>query len=225
MRHSWNLSPKEAVELQKKLREHISLSPLHKEIRTIAGADVSSNRFSKTLYAGIIVLSYPHFKELDHAVIEMEATMPYIPGLLSFREIPALMKAWDKLKTKPDVLMVDGHGICHPRRLGIATHIGLLLDIPTIGAAKSLLTGTYEELGIEAGSLSYIRDKWNKEEIIGAALRSKACSLPIIISPGNNIRLKESIEIVQESLRGYRLPEPTKKAHELVNTYRKSRLR
>lgn len=212
MRNDWKYTPKEAIELQKQLRERIVLKKLEKPIETIAGVDVSSNRFSKTLYAGFVTLSYPDFTELDHAVICMDATMPYIPGLLSFREIPALMKAWEKLKVKPDLLMVDGQGICHPRRLGIATHLGLLLDMPTIGVAKSKLYGTIVGTGI-------IDPK--NEEIIGNVLQSKARSNPLIISPGNLITLNESMRIVQKSLKGYRLPEPTRLAHQLVNRYRK----
>ncbi len=222
LKHKWNISPKEAVALQKELRGAIKLTSLTKPIKLIAGVDVSSNRFSNTLYAGIIILSFPELKVIDSAVAKTEATMPYIPGLLSFREIPALLEAWEKLKTKPDLLMVDGQGIAHPRRLGIATHFGLIIDKPTIGCAKSILYGNSKEPGLVPGSLSPLTDRYDPTEIIGTLLRSKARSKPLIISPGNGITLDESVAIVRECLRGYRLPEPTRLAHELVNHYRQS---
>src|SRR5258708_6913318 len=141
--HAWDVSPREAIEIQQKLRSSISLKPLDKKIKTIAGADVSLNMFGSDLYAGIIVLSYPDLREIDYGLVKMEAHFPYIPGLLSFREIPALLKAWERLKIRPDIIMVDGQGIAHPRRLGIASHFGVITNTPIIGAAKSVLTGSY----------------------------------------------------------------------------------
>jgi len=214
------LTPKEAIELQKKLRDQIKLVSLTSQPKLIGGCDVSMNRFAKEGFAGFVTLSYETLEVVDHAVVKDSIPFPYIPGLLSFREIPMLLKSWKKLKTKPDVLVVDGVGIAHPRRLGIASHLGLELDIPTIGCAKSVLYGTYAEPGKQPGSISYMYDKVNKTEVIGAALRTRANIRPIFISPGHKITLEESIAIVAKCAGKYRIPEPTRLAHETVNEYR-----
>jgi deoxyribonuclease V len=216
----WNVTPKEAVELQKTLRDQIRLVPLREEPKLVGGCDVSMNRFTKEGFAGFVTLSYETLEVEDHAVAKEAIPFPYIPGLLSFREIPMLLAAWKKLKTKPDVLLVDGVGIAHPRRLGIATHLGLVLDIPTIGCAKSVLYGTYTEPANTPGSVSYMYDRVNKTEVIGAALRTRRNIRPIFISPGHKITLEESIAIAGKCVRKYRLPEPTRLAHETVNEYR-----
>ena len=140
----WDLSPREAIARQKELRDRVRLAPLAREPRTVGGCDVSMERFGTQGFAGFVVLSYPECSILDHAVVERPLAFPYIPGLLSFREIPLLLDAWNELKTKPDVLVADGQGIAHPRRMGIATHLGLELGIPAIGCAKSVLTGIYD---------------------------------------------------------------------------------
>ena len=223
-----NLTPKEAVELQKKLREKINLTQLKKKIKYIGGCDVSMNLFASEGFAGFIVLDFEagdnFMKKINESVVQDKVTFPYIPGLLSFREIPMLLKAWEKLKNNlkilPDVLVVDGVGIAHPRRMGIATHLGLILKIPTIGCAKSVLTGEYKEPENTPGAVSLIYDKYNKKEILGAAIRSKQNVKPIFISPGNLITLEESIEIIKKCLLKHRLPEPTRIAHNTVNEYR-----
>lgn len=220
--HDWDVSPKNAIEIQNHIREQVRLIPLGKNIRTIAGADVSLNRFSHTLYAGIIVLSYPDLRVIDHACVMMETNFPYIPGLLSFREIPGLLKCWEKLETKPDVVMVDGQGIAHPRRLGIAAHFGVLIDTPTVGCAKSILTGVHESVE-RAGASTPLLDRKTGEPI-GVVLKSKDRSNPLIISPGHLMTIKDSLEIVKTCLRGYRLPEPTRLAHELVNRFRRGEM-
>ncbi len=213
----------EARKLQQELRACINLSPLGKNVETIAGVDISSNRFSNVLYAGWIVLSYPSLEVIDQSLIKSETKFPYVPGYLSFREIPALLQAYEKLQTKPDVTMVDGQGIAHPRRLGIAVHLGLVLDIATFGCAKSRLYGVGDEPGEEAGSISYMHDPKNKE-VIAAYIRTKDRANPVIISPGNKITLEESLEITRASVRGYRIPEPTRRAHELVNKFRRGEI-
>jgi deoxyribonuclease V len=223
MRFPTNVTFKEARKLQEDLRACVYLQPLGQEPQTIAGVDVSMNRFSNVLYAGWTVLSYPDFIEIDRALAETTTKFPYVAGFLSFREIRALLEAWDKLKTKPDVTMVDGQGIAHPRHLGIATHLGLALDIPTFGCAKSLLYGVGEEPGEEAGSISYMHDPKDRE-IIGAYLRTKDRVKPVIISPGNKITLDESLDIARTCARGYRIPEPTRRAHELVNMFRRGEI-
>jgi deoxyribonuclease V len=214
------VTPKEAVALQKKLRDEVKLVPLAHPPTSVGGCDVSMNRFAKEGFAGFVTLTYPELELIDHAVVKDVIPFPYVPGLLSFREIPMLMKAWEKLVTKPDVLLVDGIGIAHPRRLGIASHLGLVLDMPTIGCAKSVLTGTYEEPGTEPEDFSYLRDTRNASEIIGAAVRTKHNVKPVFISPGHLITLSESIELVLACVRKHRLPEPTRLAHNTVNEYR-----
>ncbi len=218
--HSWAVTPKEAIEIQKRLREEVRLVRLTKPVEYIGGADVSMNLFSKFGFAGFVTLSFKSLAVVDHAVVKDDIKFPYIPGLLSFREIPMLLKAWKRLKTKPDVIIVDGVGIAHPRRLGIATHLGLILGVPTIGCSKNLLMGTYEEPRNEPGSLSRIYDKFNKDEIIGAALRTKRNVKPVFVSPGHLITLEESIGIVKKSVMKHRLPEPTRQAHDAVNECR-----
>lgn len=218
--YRFDLSPKEAVALQKELASQVKLVPLTHPPTLVGGCDVSMNRFAKEGFAGFVTLSYPALTLLDHAVVKSTIPFPYVPGLLSFREIPMLLKAWEKLETKPDVLLVDGIGIAHPRRLGIASHLGLVLDIPTIGCAKSVLTGVYEEPALEAGSVSYLYDRKDPTEVIGAVVRTKHKVKPMFISAGHKITLEEAIALVQSCIRGYRLPEPTRFAHNTVNEYR-----
>lgn len=220
MKTNWNVTPKEAVEFQKKLREQIKLVPLKKEIKYIAGADVSMNLFSVDGFAGFVTLTYPELEVMDHSVVKEKINFPYIPGLLSFREIPMLLNAWEKLKKKPDLIIVDGVGIAHPRRTGIATHLGIVLGVPTIGVSKSVLTGEYKEPHDEPGSISYMYDK-NTNEVIGTALRTKKGVKPVFISPGHLITLEESIHIVKSCIRKHRVPETTRMAHNAVNEYRR----
>ncbi len=212
-----SLSPAQAIELQNGLRKQIRIEPLEKQIQTIAGADISFNKYEETVYADIIVLSFPDLQEVAKATVISRTSFPYIPGLLSFREVPSLLKAWNQLKTKPDLMVLDGQGIAHPRRMGIATHFGLVTDTPAIGCAKSLLTGKFEALAEAAGSESLIFDG---EEVIGAALRTKNKVNPVFISPGHRITLQQSLEIIKRCVAGYRIPEPTRKAHLLVNQVR-----
>lgn len=218
-KYRWDVTPKEAVALQKELREAITLAPLTKKPKLIGGCDVSMNRFAKEGFAGFVTLDAQTLRLVDHAVVQKEIPFPYIPGLLSFREIPMLMDAWEKLKTKPDVLVADGVGIAHPRRLGIATHLGLLLNIPTLGCAKSVLVGKYKEPKDQFGAYEYMYDP-KTNEILGAVLRTKVGVKPVFISPGHLITLEESLELVRTCVVKHRLPEPTRLAHNIVNEYR-----
>jgi deoxyribonuclease V len=220
----WNLTPKEAIALQKQLREEVQLVPLKSTPKLIGGCDVSMNMFAKDGFAGCVVLDAHTLQMVDHAVVHVPITFPYIPGLLSFREIPMLLQAWKKLKQKPDVVVVDGVGYAHPRRMGIATHLGLELGVPTIGCAKSILTGVHEELGEDVGDVSYLRDL-KTGEVLGAALRTKRGVKPVYVSPGHLITLEESLDIIKNSVRKHRLPEPTRLAHKTVNEHRLASLR
>jgi len=212
-----SLTPAQAIAYQHLLRKQINIIPLDKPIEVIAGADISFNKYSDIVYAGIVLFSYPDLKIIGQSTAISKTTFPYISGLLAFREVPALLDAWNKLTDKPDVLVLDGQGIAHERRLGIATHFGLITHTPTIGSAKSRLTGKYEEPGDEQFAQSPMYDKG---ELIGIALRSKKKCNPIYISPGNMVSIEQSVEIIKNCIRGYRIPEPTRQAHLLVNKIR-----
>ena len=216
--HSWDLSPQQAVELQRELREQIRLEPLSAPPHRIGGADISFNLYSDVFYAAIVILDYTSLEVLETAYHTETVTFPYIPGLLSFREIPTLLKAWAKLKQKPDVTIVDGHGIAHPRRMGIATHFGLVTGSPTLGCAKKILTGKVGPLAEEPGSISKIEDHG---ELLGYALRSRKRSNPVYISPGHLLDQEGALDIARHCLRGYKLPEPTRLAHQTVNAFRR----
>ncbi len=217
--HAWDLSPKDAIALQKELRTQVRIEPLSSTPRLIGGCDVSMNRFAKEGFAGFVTLSYPDLEPRDHSVVHAKIPFPYVPGLLSFREIPMLLGAWNALPEKPEVLLVDGIGIAHPRRLGIASHLGLVLDLPTIGCAKSVLTGHYEEPGNEPGAQAPLVDS-RTGEVIGAAVRTKRNVKPMFISAGHRITLEEAVALVLSCVRKHRLPEPTRAAHLAVNAYR-----
>jgi deoxyribonuclease V len=216
---SGTLTPAEATALQKRLAKKVRIRPIEKNIRTIAGADVSLERFGTELFAGIVLFSYPDLTPICSAMAKMPMEFPYIPGLLSFREIPGLLECLKKLPGLPDLIMVDGQGIAHPRRLGIATHLSLATGIPTVGVAKSRLYGQFKEPKT-VGAAEPITDPKTGEQL-GWAFKSKERSKPLLVSPGHDISLEESLDIVKNCLRGYRLPEPTRKAHELVNKFRK----
>jgi len=212
-----SLTPAQAVACQHELRRQIQIKPLDKPIRTIAGADISFNKYSEVVYAGIVVFKYPEMTIIGSATAISRTSFPYVSGLLAFREVPALLEAWNKLEQKPDVLILDGQGIAHERRTGIATHFGLVANIPTIGSAKSRLYGKYEEPTNEAFAQSPMYDKG---ELIGMAIRSKKNCNPIYVSPGNLISMEQSVEVIKNCIRGYRIPEPTRQAHLLVNKIR-----
>jgi deoxyribonuclease V len=216
--HDWTVSPAEAVALQQQLRSQIRIEPLAEPPKTIAGCDISFNKFEETVYAGIVVLRLDTLETNEEAGVISTAPFPYIPGLLSFREIPSLLQAWARLKTEPDVVMFDGHGIAHPRRIGIASHAGLFLNRPTFGCGKSVLVGKYNEPAPERGSWSPMT---HYGEVIGAALRTKNKVNPVYISPGHLIDLETAISLTLQCDGKYRLPEPTRRAHNLVNALRK----
>lgn len=215
--HDWKLTPREAIELQKELRARVVTQPWTGVIKTVAGADISFNKFSSTIYAGIVVLKLPALEVIEEVGIVTETLFPYVPGLLSFREAPAVLEAWEKLKTTPDAVLFDGQGIAHPRRIGIASHVGLLLDRPTVGCAKSVLVGKYEDPPEERGSWTPLVDRG---ETVGAALRTKTRVGPIFVSAGDKIDLDGAIALTLRADGGYRQPEPTRRAHLLVNELR-----
>lgn len=216
--HRWDLTPTEAIELQQQLRNKVKLEAYTEPIRYIAGADISFNRGEDTVYVGMVVLKYPELTEVDRALLIDRATFPYIPGLLSFRETPLLLKAWEKLRIKPDVIVADGHGLAHMRRFGVACHLGLLTDTAAIGCAKKILVGTHATLGEEKNSFEYIEDRG---EVIGAVLRTRKKVKPVYISVGHKMLLNQAVTIMQHCAVNYRIPEPTRQAHLLVNELRR----
>lgn len=212
------ITPKAAIEKQNKQRECILIQSLQKEIQTIAGADISFNRGSDILHAGFVVLRLPDLSVAARSLATETVNFPYIPGLLAFREIPALMKAWNQLKRKPDVVIVDGHGIAHPRRMGIASQFGVAVDHPTIGCAKNILTGTHADLDQARGSFEYIMER---DQRIGMAYRSRKKVNPVYISPGHKVSFEDSRVLFEQCLTGYKLPETTRQAHAAVNKLRR----
>jgi deoxyribonuclease V len=216
--HEWGLTPREAVELQKQLRARVLVEPLAREVKTIAGCDISFNKYDPTIYAGIVVLRLPSLEVVEEVGVVSQTKFPYVPGLLSFRETPSLLEAWELLKAEPDAVMFDGQGLAHPRRVGIASHVGLMIGRPTLGCAKSVLVGKYEEPAEERGSWTPLVDKG---ETVGAAVRTKTRVQPVFVSPGHFIDLDASIDLVLRTDGGYRQPEPTRRAHLLVNALRR----
>jgi deoxyribonuclease V len=210
--HEWSLEQEEAKALQRELAKRVVREDRLDEVRHITGVDMAINEVNGMARAAVVMLSYPALEIVEQHVFEEPVRMPYIPGLLSFREIPCILGAFDLLKQQPELVMVDGQGIAHPRRLGIASHLGLWLDLPTIGCAKSILTGHHGPLSEEVGSWVPLEAD---REVIGAVLRTRARVKPMIISLGHRISLETSLRYVLACARGYRLPEPTRLADKL----------
>ena len=213
--HAWNLSQEEARALQNELTKRvIREDQLEEPVQLVAGVDMAINENNGMARAAVVLLSYPEMEVVERHIYEEPIRMPYIPGLLSFREAPCVLGAFQQLRQHPQLVMVDGAGIAHPRRIGIASHLGLWLDLPTIGCAKSILTGRYDttKLGEEAGSWEPLV---SNKETIGAAVRTRTRVNPMIISLGHRISLATSIDYVLKCARGYRLPEPTRQADKL----------
>jgi deoxyribonuclease V len=216
--HSWDLTTAEARDLQLKLAAQVDAKCPLKAYETIAGADVSYDRYAKWLHAAVVVLRAGTFEVLDRSGVLAEARFPYVPGLLTFREAPAVIEAFRKLSVRPDVIICDGQGIAHPRRMGLAAHLGLFLGIPTIGCAKSWFFGEYEEPGVERGDWSPLTDQG---ETIGAVLRTRSRVKPLFVSSGHLCDLKSAIEIVLVTSPTYRQPITTRLAHQYVNDLRR----
>ncbi|MCW8839904.1 MAG: deoxyribonuclease V [Gammaproteobacteria bacterium] len=212
--HPWDLSPKEAIALQRQLRAHLRIEDDLGEVRTVAGVDVGFEQNNTITRAAVAVLDYPSLQLRESAIARQPTRFPYIPGLLSFREIPAVLEALEQLSELPDLLLCDGQGIAHPRRLGIASHLGLLIDRPTIGVGKSRLIGTHDEPGREKGQWVPLSDKG---EVIGCVLRTRTGVKPLYISPGHRMGLDSAREWVVRCLTRYRLPETTRWAHRLAS--------
>ena len=218
--YPWNITTQEAARIQKKLAKKVQHKGSHKPLRTVAGADISFTRNSLVAYAGAVVMSYPDLQLIEKFTLKGKLSFPYIPGFLSFREAPILIGLFAKIKTRLDLIFFDGQGLAHPRRFGLACHMGLILDRPAIGCAKSRLTGFYDEPGINKGDKSFLVDE--NQETIGAVLRSKNACKPIFISIGHKIDLETALHRTHQCTFHYRIPEPVRQAHNLVNRFRKA---
>lgn len=228
--HDWNLTPREAIALQRRLAGRVERADRLAPVRHIAGVDIGFEQRGEITRAAVVVLAWPPGKlgefepealegalETVEQVVHREPTrMPYIPGLLSFREVPATLAAFDKLTVWPELVMVDGQGIAHPRRLGVASHLGLWLDLPTIGVAKSRLCGRHGEPGPARGDWTPLIDGPD-DEVIGAVLRSRGGVKPIFVSPGHRVSLPSALDWVTACLRRTKLPEPTRLADRLAS--------
>jgi deoxyribonuclease V len=212
--HPWTLTPKQAIQLQTELQKKLVLQNSFKKIKLIAGCDLALDPRKNIGFGGVVVYSWPDLKLVENKFAAKQLTFPYIPGLLSFREIPVLIEALTLLKTEPDLFIFDGQGIAHPRGLGIAAHMGLLLNKPSIGCGKSKLYGLYQEPGPKSGDQAPLHSKTG--EFIGSVLRTKVGCNPVFISPGNHIDLQTSVEIILKCLDGYRIPKPTREADYFV---------
>jgi deoxyribonuclease V len=217
--HSWDVTYEEAVSLQNTLKKQLILHDGVKigQLHIIAGADISYGRNSDLFFAAVVVLSYPDMEPIEEAHAIEKVSFPYIPGMLSFREGPVLLKAFENLQRTPDIVIFDGQGIAHPRGVGLAAHLGLFLDIPAIGCAKSRLCGEHREPGPLPGDHE---DLLHQGQVIGSVLRTKTRVRPVFVSPGHRISMERSREITLECCRGYRLPEPVRQAHLAVNRLR-----
>jgi deoxyribonuclease V len=217
--HDWDVTPQQAVALQHSLRERLVLrAPSGLKVSRVAGADISTERGNDTGYGGFVVLDALSLTPVARQGAAVTLRFPYVPGLLSFRELPVLAEAWKQLKPVPDLLVFDGQGIAHPRRLGLACHGGLLFGVPSIGCAKSLLVGSHGPLGEERGATTEIR---HRGEVVGMAVRTRKGVSPVYVSPGHLMDLPTAVEWVLRLSPRYREPETTRHAHRLVNALRR----
>jgi deoxyribonuclease V len=212
--HSWTLDPAQAIRIQATLRERLSLQWDGRAVSTIGGVDIGLE--GDIARAAIVVLRYPDLAPLEGVTADAPLVFPYIPGLLSFREGPAILAAWEKLQTRPDLVMFDGQGIAHPRGLGIASQMGLWLERPSIGVAKSRLYGRHSAPGLKRGEWAELHDERDPKKIIGAVVRTREGINPVYVSPGHLIDLPTCIEFVLGCCGKYRLPEPTRWAHRVA---------
>jgi deoxyribonuclease V len=216
----WDITPSEAVELQRQLRERVvPRPPPGLKVECVAGADISTEKGRDTGFGGIVVLDAATLAPVAQATAAVKLGFPYVPGLLSFRELPIVAAAWGRLSVRPDVLIFDGQGTAHPRRMGIACHGGLLFGVPSVGCAKSLLVGTYGKLREARGSTAPLT---HRGEVVGMAVRTRKGVQPVYVSPGHLMDLPTAVELVLKASPKYREPETTRHAHRLVNAFRRA---
>lgn len=217
--HPWTDDPREAEEIQDRFRTLVSLKPERTNFRLVGGADVAYSKKDNMAFATIVVLKVPEMELVEKVRAQANVTFPFMPGFFYFREGPVLTKALSRLKIVPDGFVFDGHGICHPKGIGLASHMGLLLDMPTIGCAKKLLCGEVGELGSDVGETAPI---FYGNQEVGRAVRSRESVKPLYISPGHKIDVETAVKTILDLLRGYRLPEPLRLAHVMANKQRRN---
>jgi deoxyribonuclease V len=217
--HAWDLTPKEAVALQARLRSRVERADRIGEVRRVAGVDVGFEQDGRVTRAAVAVLDYPGLALADQAVARVATRFPYVPGLLSFREIPAVLAAFERLRAPPDLILYDGQGIAHPRRFGIASHLGLVLDCPSIGVAKTRLIGAHRTPPDRRGAWTPLLDtgEGDSAETIGAVLRTRKGVKPLYVSIGHRVSLATAVRWTMACCTGYRLPETTRWAHRLAS--------
>jgi deoxyribonuclease V len=212
--HRWDVTPEEGIDIQSQLRHQVILEDQLLLLRTVAGIDVGFESGGTITRAVVVVLSFPELLVQEQVMALRPTTFPYVPGLLSFREVPAVLDAFDKLTILPDLILCDGQGIAHPRRFGIACHLGLIWDIPSIGVAKSRLVGKHAQVGeIRGARQPLIED----EEVIGFVLRTRSGVKPVYVSPGHRVSMETSVDVVLRCTFNFRLPEPIRQAHRLAS--------
>src|SRR5215468_3479949 len=240
--HPWKVTPAEARKIQENLRSRWEGKDRLPQIKTIAGLDAAfvltgsqalkkkasrwnALREANRAIGGVVVFNFPELIEIDraHAIVPLQ--FPYVPGFLSFREIPALLTAFKRLKQVPDLFFCDGQGYAHPRRMGLATHLGILLDRPTIGCAKSILIGTHSKLAARAGNWTPLLDEQSSQETIGAAVRTRDGAKPVYVSQGHRISLPTAIQLTLQVCDGVRIPRPTREADRLVSEVKRKLIR
>jgi deoxyribonuclease V len=219
LKHPWAVTPAEARQIQNELRDKVELKDRLPRLEKVVGADVALDLHRGRAIAGVIVYSFPGLEEVERVAAARPLSFPYIPGLLSFREMPALLAAFELLASEPDLIFYDGQGYAHPRRFGIACHLGVALNCPTIGCAKSRLMGTHAEPDRQAGSWTLLFDH---EEAIGAVVRTRTGVKPIYVSLGHRVSLKRAIELVLAVSDGYRIPRPTRDADHFVEAVKRA---
>ena len=212
--HRWDLSPAEARQLQEALARQVVLENRFGPVGSVAGVDAGFEDRGKLTRAAVVVMRWPDLEIIEQVVAREPTSFPYVPGLLSFRELPAVLAAFERLAALPDLVLCDGQGIAHPRRFGIACHLGVLLDIPTIGVGKSRLTGQFDEPGPARGNRSPLLDDG---EIIGLALRTRDHVRPLFVSPGHRVSLESAADWVLRCTTRYRLPEPIRAADRIAS--------
>jgi deoxyribonuclease V len=218
--HPWDVTPREAVKIQGTLRERLLVGEnlLSGPFRFVAGADVSYTRGDDRFFAAVVILEWPSMRTVEEATHAEKVAFPYVPGLLSFREGPPLLKAFGKVRRLPDIVLFDGQGIAHPRGVGLASHMGLVLNVATVGCAKTRLVGEHRDVGNDAGDYTEL---FFEGRAVGAVVRTRERVKPIYVSPGHRVGLSQSVEIALSCCRGYRIPEPVRRAHLLVNRMRR----
>jgi deoxyribonuclease V len=216
--HRWNVTPKRAIELQRVLAARVRITPLGSRPGLAAGADVAFTPDGARCIAGVVVWDVRGRAVVETTLATRRATFPYVPGLLSFREAPAVLAAVRKVRCAPEVFVFDGQGLAHPRRFGLASHVGVLMDRPSVGCAKSLLCGEYVEPGARRGAKRVLI---HKDEPVGVVLRTRDGVKPVFVSVGHRVTVDDAVRVVLACGGGYRLPEPTRLAHQLVTRARK----